>query len=156
MSEESVRAQLKEYGFEDRIVDMPDSLATVALAAEALGIEEDEIAKTLAFMVEEKPVLVVMTGRARVNNHKFRETFHVKAKMMNGRQLMDLVGHPAGGVTPFGVKEGVEIYLDETLKRHPVFYPSAGSTDSAVRVSVEEMEKITHPVKWVDVAVENE
>ena len=76
--------------------------------------------------------------------------------MMNGRQLMDLVGHPAGGVTPFGVKEGVEIYLDETLKRHPVFYPSAGSTDSAVRVSVEEMEKITHPVKWVDVAVENE
>jgi prolyl-tRNA editing enzyme YbaK/EbsC (Cys-tRNA(Pro) deacylase) len=152
MSEESVRKQLSAYGLEDRIVDMPESLATVHLAAEALGIEDDQIAKTLAFMVKDRPVLVVMAGTARVDNHKFRDTFHTKAKMMHGDELMEYVGHPAGGVTPFGVKDGVEIYFDESLHRHDVFYPSAGSIDSAVRVSTEEMENITHPVKWVDVA----
>jgi prolyl-tRNA editing enzyme YbaK/EbsC (Cys-tRNA(Pro) deacylase) len=156
MSKETVREQLKAYGLEDRIVTMDESLATVQLAAEALGIEPDQIAKTMAFMVKDEPVLIVMAGEARVDNHKYRDAFGTKAKMMTPDQLLAYVGHPAGGVSPFGVRDGVKIYLDKTLHRHSVFYPSAGDPDNAVRVSVEEMEKITHPAGWVDVAKESE
>lgn len=157
MSAEDVRKQLAAYGLEERIVTMaPDSMATVHDAAVSLGIEDDQIAKTMAFLVNEKPVLVVMAGEARVDNHKFRDAFHTKAKMIHADELEALVGHPQGGVTPFGIKDGVEVYFDASLHRHEVVYPSAGLPDNAVKVSIQEMENIVKPVRWVDVARESE
>lgn len=155
MSSESVRKQLAAYHMEDRIITLNESSATVALAAQALHIQEAEIAKTMAFMVNEEPVVVVMEGTARVDNHKFKSYFHCKAKMMNETELREYVGHEPGGVTPFGVKEGVKIYLDQSLKHWNTVYPAAGAHNNACRVTPEEIEEITHPEAWIDITKED-
>ena len=125
MSFEAARDDLQTKGYGDRIIVTQHSSATVALAAEALGIEEGRIAKTLSFMVDDTPILILAAGTARIDNHKYKETFHKKAKMMSEEQLQEYVGHAPGGVCPFGIKdERVQVYLDESLKAYDEVYPA--------------------------------
>lgn len=151
MGLESAVRCLDEYGFKDRVKLLDESSATVDLAAEAVGVEPDQIAKTLSFLVKDVPVLVLTSGKARIDNHKFKEEFKTKAKMIHSDQVEDLVGHAPGGVCPFGVKEGVQVYLDNSLKKHEVVYPAAGTGNSAVKLTVPELEKCSGYLKWIDV-----
>lgn len=151
MSFEKAMAYLKEKGMEDRVQTFDVSSATVELAAKAVGCEPERIAKTLSFLVNEKAVLIVAAGDAKVDNRKYKEAFHTKAKMLTPEQVTELVGHQVGGVCPFGVKEGVEVYLDESLKRFPVVYPACGSANSAVKLTVPELESCSGYLSWVDV-----
>ena len=154
MSIEKVRAYLRSLGLEDRIMEFPQSSATVELAAQALGCEPAKIAKTMSFLLGDEPILILTAGDARVDNHKFKETFHIKAKMIPWEQVETLVGHAPGGVCPFAVPENVRVYLDVSLKTFDIIYPAAGSGNSAVRLSVEELEKSSGSIGWVDVCKE--
>ena len=151
MSIEKVRAYFKTCGIEDRIREFDVSSATVALAAQAVGCEEARIAKTLSFMVDGGPILIVAAGDAKVDNHKYKEFFHTKAKMLSPQEAEELVGHAVGGVCPFGVNDGVKVYLDESLKRFDVVYPACGSANSAVRLAIPELEESSGYEAWVDV-----
>ncbi len=151
MGLESAVRCLDEYGFKDRVKLLDESSATVDLAAEAVGVEPDQIAKTLSFLVKDVPVLVLASGKARIDNHKFKEEFKTKAKMIHSDQVEALVGHAPGGVCPFGVKEGVQVYLDNSLKKHEIVYPAAGTGNSAVKLTVPELEKCSGYLKWIDV-----
>ena len=151
MSFERAKAYLEQAGFGDRIITPEQSSATVEEAAAALGCEPEHIAKTMSFLVEGSPVLVVCAGDARIDNHKFKAAFHTKAKMIHPDEVEVLVGHAPGGVCPFGVNEGVTVYLDESLKRFDVVYPAAGNGHSAVRLTVPELERASGPAPWVDV-----
>lgn len=142
---------LKKYGFENRIMEFNASSATVELAAKILHCQEGEIAKTLAFLIDDKPILIVMSGNYKVDNHKFKEEFSVKPRMIAGEMVEELIGHSIGGVCPFGVNENVNIYLDASLKQFAFIYPAAGSSNSAVKLSLEELESISNYKKWVDV-----
>ncbi|CDR79925.1 YbaK/EbsC family protein [Lactobacillus delbrueckii subsp. lactis] len=133
------------------VIELPESSATVALAAQALDTEPDQIAKTLSFLVDDAPILVVMAGEAKTDNHKYKATFHKKAKMIPFDQVEDYIGHAPGGVCPFAVKPGVKVYLDESLKRHTEVYPAAGSSNSAVRLTIPALEKYSDYTAWVDV-----
>jgi prolyl-tRNA editing enzyme YbaK/EbsC (Cys-tRNA(Pro) deacylase) len=155
MSYEEVREYFKKQGLEDRIQVLNESTATVALAAEALHINPASIAKTLSFMVGGKPILVVMEGSARVDNHLYREFFHVKAKMMTYAQLQEYVGHEPGGVCPFAVNEGVDIFLDESLKKHATVYPACGSDNTVIKLTLEELKKYSGFKEWVHVTKES-
>ena len=151
MSVESVRAYLAEKGYGDRVLEFSESSATVALAAQRLGCEEAHIAKTLSFETPEGCVLIVAAGDAKVDNAKYKGMFHTKAKMVPADQLEEKVGHPAGGVCPFALKEGVRVYLDESLRRFDTIYPAAGSAASAVRLSCEELAAgADGQPQWVD------
>lgn len=151
MSIEKAREHLKKFGMDERIMEFDVSSATVELAAEALGCEEREIAKTLSFTAAERVILVVAAGDCRVDNRKYKTEFGIKAKMIPFDDVERLTGHAAGGVCPFGVNDGVEIYLDESLKRFDKIYPACGSANSAIGMSIEELEKTSGYVKWVDV-----
>ena len=151
MSFEKAMAYLKEKGMEDRVQTFEVSSATVELAAKAVGCEPERIAKTLSFLVNEKAVLIVAAGDAKVDTRKYKEAFHPTAKMRPPEQVTELVGHQVGGVCPFGVKEGTEVYLDESLKRFPVVYPACGSANSAVKLTVPELESCSGYLSWVDV-----
>lgn len=151
MSFEKAKAYLEEKGMGDRVKTFDVSSATVELAAKAVGCEPERIAKTLSFLVGEKAVLIVAAGDAKIDNHKYKETFHTKAKMLTSEQVTDLVGHQIGGVCPFGVNDGVEVYLDESLKRFEVVYPACGSANSAVELTVSELEACSGFTRWVDV-----
>ncbi|GAA0179672.1 YbaK/EbsC family protein [Clostridium sediminicola] len=150
MSLESVKEQFKNKNLGLEIIEFEQSTATVNLAAEALGVEPDRIAKTMAFKLKESNILVVSKGGARVDNRKFKDTFRTKAKMMSHDEVVDLTGHPVGGVCPFGLEKTLEVYLDETLKEFDYVYPAAGSPNSAVKVTIDELEKVTDG-KWVNV-----
>lgn len=152
MSMDKARAHLARYGLEDRILEFPVSSATVALAAQALGCEEARIAKTLSFERGEGALLVVAAGDARVDNQKFKRAFGVKARMLGAERVEALVGHAVGGVCPFGVSDGVPVYLDESLRRFDVVYPAAGTASSAVRLTLPELERASEAAGWVDVA----
>lgn len=151
MSIERVRAHLAQFGAEGRILEFPESSATVELAAAAVGVEPARIAKTLSFMVGDVPTLVVLAGDARVNNQAFKATFHAKPKMLSADQAAELVGHAVGGVCPFAVREGVEVYLDESLRRFDTVFPACGSSNSAIELTCEELERWSFPAGWVDV-----
>ena len=151
MSLERARAHLKSVGFEDRIIIPDHSSATVAEAAEALGCEPGMIAKTLSFLQGDKPVLILAEGMARIDNAKYKARFCCKAKMIPGELVEQLVGHSPGGVCPFGVNDGVTVYLDESLKLHETVYPAAGTDHSAVRLSISELEAACENAEWVDV-----
>ena len=142
---------LERLGYKDRIIIPERSSATVAEAAEALGCEPGMIAKTLSFLQDGSPVLILAEGTARIDNAKYRARFSVKARMIPAEDVERLVGHSVGGVCPFGVNDGVKIYLDESLKLHSTVYPAAGTDHSAVRLSVEELEKVCPTAEWVDV-----
>lgn len=151
MSFERAKAYLEQAGFGGRIITPEQSSATVEEAAAALGCEPEHIAKTMSFIVDGAPVLIVCAGDARVDNHKFKERFHTKAKMIHPDEVEELVGHAPGGLCPFGADEGVAVYLDESLRRFDVVYPAAGNGHSAVRLTVSELEQVSRPASWVDV-----
>ena len=154
MAFEKAKKHLEKYGYADRIMEFDVSSATVALAAQAIGCEEAEIAKSLSFIVEDKPVLVLASGDSRIDNAKFKAEFHTKAKMIAFDEVEGLIGHAAGGVCPFGVNSGVEVYLDASLKKLENIYPACGSSNSAVKLSCGELEKASEYLKWVDVCKE--
>ncbi|MBR5949191.1 MAG: YbaK/EbsC family protein [Clostridia bacterium] len=151
MSLDRARAYLESVGFVDRIIIPEQSSATVAEAAAALGCEPGMIAKTLSFLQGDKPVLILAEGMARIDNAKYKARFSCKARMIPFELVQELVGHSVGGVCPFGVNEGVKVYLDESLKLHETVYPAAGTDHSAVRLSVSELEKACPMADWVDV-----
>ena len=151
MSIEKVRAFLTEKGVADRIMEFETSSATVGLAAEAVGCEPERIAKTLSFHVGDRVALVVAAGDARVDNQKFKARFHCKAKMLKADEAEELIGHAVGGVCPFAVKDGCDVYLDESLRRFESVFPACGSSNSAVELTPDELEAICRPCEWVDV-----
>ena len=151
MSIERARAHLKKHGLEERIQEFTVSSATVALAAEALHCEPARIAKTLSFEHGDGAILVVAAGDARIDNPKFKQQFGMKAKMLSADMVEPLIGHGIGGVCPFGVNEGVSVYLDESLKRFDYVYPAAGTAASAVYLTIEELQCASECEGWVDV-----
>lgn len=150
MSIEKVREYFKPYGIEDRILEFPVSSATVELAAQALGVEGKRITKTLSFNVNGKAILVAAAGDARVDNGKFKRRFEVKAKMLSHEEAASMIGHAVGGVCPFAVNEGVEVYLDESLRRFETVFPACGSSNSAIELTIPELERYSGGT-WVDV-----
>ena len=151
MSIEKVRAYFSAQGMAEQILEFPVSSATVELAALALQCEPCRIAKTLSFMVEEKPVLVVTAGDAKIDNAKFKAHFHTKARMLSHEQAAELIGHAVGGVCPFAVNEGVAVWLDISLKRFETVFPACGSSNSAIELTIPALEQHSRPLGWVDV-----
>ena len=151
MSLEKVKEYLKEFGIEKRIQEFETSSATVELAAQALKCEPKRIAKTLSFKIEEKPILIVVAGDKKIDNKKYKEYFNTKAKMLNAEEVEPLIGHAIGGVCPFGINENVDIYLDISLKRFETIFPACGSSNSAIEITIEELEKYSKSNKWIDV-----
>lgn len=151
MSLKRAKEYLKEFGFEDRVMEFPISSKTVREAAIAIGCMEEEIGKTLSFLVGDKPILIVVAGTSKIDNHKYKEEFSVKAKMVPVEMLSEIIGHEAGGVCPFGINDGVEVYLDKSLKRLENVYPACGSSNSGVKLTIDELERISNIKGWVDV-----
>ncbi len=151
MSIERVKNYFKGYGMEERIQEFDVSSATVELAAAALECEPQRIAKSLSFLVDGHAVLVVAAGDARVDNHKYKEQFKTKAKMLSPDEAEGLIGHAVGGVCPFAVNEGVDVYLDVSLKRFTTVFPACGSSNSAIELTIPELEKYSGFMEWVDV-----
>lgn len=151
MSIDKAKAYLKQFNMEERVMEFEQSSATVELAAQAVGCEADRIAKTLSFLVNEEPVLIVVSGMSKVDNHKYKEQFKTKAKMIEFDRVEELVGHAPGGVCPFGVKKGVTTYLDVSLKKFETVFPAAGSSNSAIELSIGELEKVSGMKEWIDV-----
>ena len=151
MSIELVRAYFRSYGIENRIQELDHSSATVALAAEALGTEPCRIAKTLSFLVGGSPILIVAAGDARIDNAKYKAFFGAKAKMLSPEEVVELVGHAVGGVCPFAVKPGVTVYLDLSLRRFSTVFPACGSANSAIELTIPELEQYSGYKEWVDV-----
>ena len=154
MSIEKAREYLKKYDLDSSILEFDVSSATVEKAAYAIGCMEAEIAKSLSFIVDEKPIIIVASGNSKVDNSKYKAEFHTKAKMIPFDQVETMTGHAAGGVCPFGVNENVTIYLDVSLKRYETIYPACGSSNSAIKLTPEKLEEITNYDKWVDVCKE--
>jgi len=151
MAIEKVKAYFKTKGMEDRIQEFEVSSATVALAAQALGCDENRIAKTLSFHVGDKVVLIVTAGDAKIDNPKYKAFFGAKAKMLAFEEAEELIGHAVGGVCPFAVNEGVEVYLDESLKRFETVFPACGSSNSAIELTISELEQHSGFISWIDV-----
>lgn len=151
MAIEKVKAYFKQYGMEERVREFDVSSATVELAAAALHCEPQRIAKTLSFMVGDQVVLVVAAGDAKIDNHKYKEQFSTKAKMLSSEEVETLVGHAVGGVCPFAVNEGVDVYLDVSLKRFETVFPACGSSNSAIELTIAELEKYSGFAGWIDV-----
>ena len=151
MSIEKGRAYFRALGIEDRVLEFDVSSATVELAAKAIGVEGARIAKTLSFKTPEGCMLILAAGDARVDNHKFKERFHMKARMLTADEVLELVGHPVGGVCPFGCNEGVPVYLDESLKRFETVFPAVGSANSAIELNLDELFRYSKAIEWVDV-----
>lgn len=153
MSLDSVKAHFKEVAPDLKVIELEASSATVDLAAAALNVEPDEIAKTMAFWYNEEAILILSKGTARIDNGKFKEAFGVKAKMLKGDEVVEETGHPIGGVCPFGLKKPLKVYLDKTLKEFDFVYPAGGTPNSAVKISIASLEHITKG-QWVDVSKE--
>ena len=151
MAIERVRDYFKQWNMENRILEFDSSSATVELAAQAVGCEPARIAKTLSFKVGDHPVLIVAAGDAKVNNSGYKAQFHTKAVMLKPEEVTELIGHAIVGVCPFAVNPGVEVYLDESLKRFETVYPAAGSSNSAIEMNLEELEKYSGSRGWIDV-----
>ncbi len=151
MAIEKVKEYFKAFGIENRIREFDVSSATVELAAQALNCEPCRIAKSLTFMLGESPIMVIAAGDAKVDNAKYKAKFGAKAKMLKFDEVEPLIGHAVGGVCPFGINEGVKVYLDESLKRFDTVFPACGSSNSAIELNIEEMEKYSGYTEWVDV-----
>lgn len=154
MSLEKAKAYLAEKGYADHVIELEDSSATVQLAAQALGIEPGMIAKTMSFLLGGEAILILTEGTAKVDNRKYKDTFHMKAKMIPFEEVENWIGHAPGGVCPFGIKEGIRVYLDESLKQFETVYPAAGNDHSAVKLTIAELEEVAGAVGWVDVCKE--
>ena len=154
MSFDKVKQFFESQGAGDKVLWLEHSSATVELAAEAVGCEPARIAKTLSFLVGEQPILILTAGDVKVDNKKYKELFHTKAKMIPGDIVEELIGHAPGGVCPFVIKDGIKVYLDESLKRFDIVYPAAGSGNSAVRLTLPELEHFSGSKNWIDVCKE--
>lgn len=151
MAIEKAREYLKKYGLENNVMEFDVSSATVEEAAKAVDCKEQEIAKTLSFLVEERPILIVVSGDSKIDNSKYKAEFHTKARMIPFDNVEEMIGHAVGGVCPFGVKDEVVIYLDNSLRKCETIYPACGSSNSAVKLTLEQLEQATNFEKWVDV-----
>ncbi|MED1422339.1 YbaK/EbsC family protein [Bacillus altitudinis] len=151
MSIKQVKDYFKQYEMDTRIQEFSVSSATVDLAASALGCEPERIAKTLSFLVNGQAILVVTSGDAKIDNKKFKEYFKTKAKMLPPHEVVDLVGHEIGGVCPFAIKNGVSVYLDHSLKRFETVYPACGSSNSAIELTIKQLENYSGYSQWIDV-----
>ena len=154
MSAIKVREYLKKYNMDDRIITVPTTSATVKEAAEALGTEEERIAKTLSFKLKDKYIVIVTKGDVKIDNAKYRHYFKKKAKMIPYDDVLNIIGHGVGGVCPFGINDGVSVYLDESLKKYDKVYPAAGTGNSAVSLTVPELEVCSCFLEWIDVCKE--
>lgn len=152
MSIEAGRAFFRAHGIEDRVQEFSVSSATVELAALALGVAPERIAKTISFKrADGGAMLVVAAGDARIDNKKFKAAFGTKAKMLTPEEAVELVGHAVGGVCPFGIKDGVEVYIDESVKRFDTVFPAVGSANSAIELNCEELYRYSGALSWVDI-----
>jgi prolyl-tRNA editing enzyme YbaK/EbsC (Cys-tRNA(Pro) deacylase) len=151
MAIEKVKSYFEKYGIADRVLEFDVSSATVELASQAVGCEPCRIAKTLSFMLKDKPILIVTAGEAKIDNHKYKTQFGAKAKMLTPDEVESLIGHAVGGVCPFAINDGVTVYLDESLKRFETVFPACGSSNSAIELTIEELEKYSGFSDWVDV-----
>ncbi|MBE5972898.1 MAG: YbaK/EbsC family protein [Lachnoclostridium sp.] len=154
MSFDKVKQFFESQGAGDKVLWLEHSSATVELAAEAVGCEPARIAKTLSFLVDDRPILILTAGDVKVDNKKYKERFHAKAKMIPGDLVEELVGHAPGGVCPFVIRDGIDVYLDASLKRFDIVYPAAGSGNSAVRLTIEELEHFSAYKEWIDICKE--
>ena len=151
MAIQKVKDYFRSFGMEDRVIELTESSATVELAAQALGCEPCRIAKSLSFMVGESAILVIAAGDAKVDNAKYKMQFGAKAKMLTPDEVVSLIGHAIGGVCPFAINDGVKVYLDESLKRFETVFPACGSSNSAIELTIAELEKYSGFTAWVDV-----
>lgn len=151
MAIEQVKEYFEAFDMTDRILEFPVSSATVELAAQALHCEPARIAKTLSFLVDDAAILIVAAGDTKIDNAKYKAVFHTKAKMLSPDQVIELVGHAVGGVCPFGIKEGVTVYLDESLKRFTTVFPACGSSNSTIELTIAELEQYSNYTEWIDV-----
>ena len=156
MSQKKAENYLEQKGFLDHVIRLEASTATVAEAADALGVEPGMIAKTMSFLLDDQPILILTEGTARVENRKYKDTFHIKAKMIPFEEVEQWIGHAPGGVCPFGINDGITVYLDESLKQFTTVYPAAGNDHSAVKLTIPELEKVAGAKGWVDVCKEPE
>ncbi len=151
MSIAAVREYFAQFGMADQVLEFETSSATVELAAQAVGVIPARIAKSLSFKVDGKAILIIAAGDAKVDNAKFKAHFHTKAKMLTPEEVTELVGHAIGGVCPFAIKDGVEVYLDESMRRFKTVFPAAGSSNSAIQLTCEQLEQYTQNfVAWGD------
>lgn len=155
MAIDKVREYFKQYNLDNRIIEFETSAATVELAAANLNCEPDKIAKTMSFLIEEKPLLIVLSGTTEVDNAKYKNEFGTKAKMIHLEDVEKIIGHEPGSVCPFALKDGIDVFLDISLKKHKSVYPSCGGVNSAILLSIPELEKYSNYLKWVDVGKEN-
>ncbi len=155
MAIDKVREYLKKFNLENKIQEFPTSSATVELAAQALNCEPERIAKTMSFIVDKNPILIVLAGNIKIDNSKYKTEFHTKAKMIPFDEVETIIGHAPGGVCPFGINEGINVYLDESLKKYKSVFPACGSSNSAIELSILELEKISNYSKWINVGKEN-
>lgn len=151
MSVEKVKQYFKQFGLDNKIQEFSVSSATVELAAKALNCEPCRIAKSLSFMVGETPILIVTAGDARIDNAKYKAKFGVKAKMLSADQVIELIGFAVGGVCPFAVNQGVKTYLDQSLKRFNTVFPACGSSNSAIELTILQLQSYSNYIEWVDV-----
>ena len=151
MSLEKAKKYLEEKGYADHVIELEESSATVQLAAEELSVEPGMIAKTMSFLTEDGPILILTEGTAKIANRKYKDYFHEKAKMIPFDEVEDYIGHAPGGVCPFGIKDGVKVYLDESLKKYDTVHPAAGDNHSAVKLTIEELEEVAGACGWIDV-----
>ena len=152
MSLDKVKEYLKQFNKDKDIIILNTSTATVELASKALGVEPDKIAKTLSFKTQDGAIIIVASGMARIDNKKYRDTFHLKAKMLSSEEVENLIGHEIGGVCPFAIEnKNVKIYLDMSLQKYDYVYPACGSKNSAIKLSCKELEDLSNSLSWVDV-----
>lgn len=156
MSFVKAKKYLQQYGLEDRIMEFDASSATVEEAANAINCKKEEIVKTLSFIVGDNPILIAVAGDSKIDNRKFKEEFHTKAKMIPFENVEELTGHAVGGVCPFGINENVDVYLDNSLKRFKIIYPACGNSNSAVKLTLDELKKTSNYKKWIDVCKETQ
>ena len=154
MAIEKVKEYFKQFGIEDRIQEFDVSSATVELAAKALNCAPERIAKSLSFMVNDKPIIIVVAGNIKISNSKFKQQFQTKAKMLSFEDAENLIGHKVGGVCPFVTNDGVEVYLDTSLKNYETVFPACGSSNSAIELTIAELEKYSNYKEWIDVGQE--
>ncbi len=151
MSIEKGRAYFRQFGMEDRVREFSVSSATVDLAAAALSVEGARIAKTLSFKTPEGCMLILAAGDARIDNHKFKNKFHFKAKMLSADEVLEMIGHPVGGVCPFGIDPAIPVYLDDSMKRFETVFPAVGSASSAIELDLDELFRYSNALEWIDV-----
>lgn len=151
MSFEKAKAYLVKKGYANHIILPKQKSGTVQEAAEALGVKPEMIAKTISLLIHEQPILIVTEGDAKIDNHKYKQTFHCKAKMIPYDEVETYIGHAPGGVCPFGINEGIQVYLDESLKKFDTVYPACGNDQSAVELTLQQLEDACEYVGWVDV-----